>query len=86
MKKSIFAAAMGLTLFAFGATSASAAVLNVKKGIVGKVCFFSKALAYDDGVLMQLRCKGTGQGGSLCRSGAVDGHQSEPQWRASGSK
>ena len=79
MKKSIFAAAMGLTLFAFGATSASAAVLNVKKGIVGKVCFFSKALAYDDGVLMQLRCRGAGQGGSLCVGQAIRADGGHPE-------
>ena len=79
MKKSIFGAAMGLTLFAFGATSASADVLNVKKGIVGKVCFFSKALAYDDGILVQLRCKPGGAGSSLCVGQAVRADGGHPE-------
>ena len=75
MKKVIFAAAMGLGLFAFSGTPASADVLNVKKGIVGNVCFYSKSLAYEAGLLIELRCKGAGKGSSLCVGQA---------WRAGG--
>ena len=75
MKKVILGMAMGLTLFAFSSTPASAQVLNVKKGIQGSACFFTKSLAYDAGILIKLRCKNAGKGASLCVGQA---------WRAGG--
>lgn len=64
MKKALVIAAVGIAVVGLSAIGASAQI-NPKKGLRGTHCFFADAAIVKD-TLIELRCKGLGQGASYC--------------------